>query len=172
MTNTLTQQLQEEAIQEFQGKFVFSDGCVSEHSAKGIQSFISQLISDTVQETEKRVREETKVTENTSDGYHTFKELYEFRKLLNAQLFNEWSVQGKYSVHKSYRHGDGELAFGGGWFIVMATLPTGQISFHYENKDWDLFNCEIREKANVWDGHTPQDVLNRLTQPKEVHHDQ
>ena len=38
-----------------------------------------------------------------------------------------------------------------------------QISNHYELKDWDLFQCEEREKADVWDGHTPQDVLTRLT---------
>lgn len=42
-----------------------------------------------------------------SDGYHTFDELYEFRKLYNAALFNEWAAQGKFSVHKSKRHFDG-----------------------------------------------------------------
>ena len=103
-----------------------------------------------------------KVTGNTSDGYHTFNELYEFRKVFNAALFNEWSRQGKYNVHKSKKHSDGELCFGGGWFIVMATLPTGQISNHYKMKDWDLFECEERELADKWDGHTAQDVLKRL----------
>lgn len=103
-----------------------------------------------------------KVTGNTSDGYHTFNELYEFRKVFNAALFNEWSRQGKYNVHKSKKHSDGELCFGGGWFIVMATLPTGQISNHYKMKDWDLFDCDQRELADKWDGHTAQDVLKRL----------
>ena len=28
--------------------------------------------------------------EDISDGYHSFKDLYEFRKLYNAALFNEW----------------------------------------------------------------------------------
>lgn len=28
-------------------------------------------------------------TERVSDGYHTFLELYEFRKVYNALLFNE-----------------------------------------------------------------------------------
>jgi len=54
------------------------------------------------------------------------------------------------------------LCFGGDWFIVMATLPTGQISNHYELKDWDLFKCEEREKADEWDGHTPEDVARRI----------
>lgn len=103
------------------------------------------------------------ITENTSDGYHTFKELYEFRKLYNACLFKEFVQQGHRDVHKSIRHYDGELCFGGGWFIVMATLPDGQISNHYEMKDWDLFQCEERETADEWDGHTEKDVIDRLT---------
>lgn len=102
-------------------------------------------------------------TEEVSDGYHTFKELYEFRKVYNAVLFNEWAKQGKYEVHKSKKHNDGEECFGGGWFIVVAILPDGQISNHYEMKDWDLFKCDEIERAIYkFDGHTPQDVLNRL----------
>lgn len=115
---------------------------------------------------------------NYSDGYHTFNELYEFRKLYNAALFNEWAAHlttgdgygqalfnaPKYDVHKSWKHSDGELCFGGGWFIVVAVLPTGQISNHYEAKDWDLFKIPIVEKAKYqFDGHTSQDVLKRLT---------
>jgi hypothetical protein len=124
-------------------------------------------------------KEQNKITENTSDGYHTFKELYEFRKVYNAALFNEWAKQEmrnpkwangneplnlpKYNVHKSWRHNDGELCFGGGWFIVVAVLPTGQISNHYEAKDWDLFKIPETEKALFeFDGHTSQDVLDRL----------
>lgn len=104
-----------------------------------------------------------KVTGETSDGYHTFNELYEFRKLYNAALFNEWYKQDKYSVCKSRRHSDGEECFGGGWFIVVAYLPTGQISNHYELKDWDLFKCVVYDKAPEWDGHTEKDVLERLS---------
>ena len=52
--------------------------------------------------------------------------------------------------------------FGGGWFIVVATLPTGDISNHYEMKDWDLFKCEEQEMAKEWDGHEAGDVINRL----------
>ena len=99
---------------------------------------------------------------NISDGYHTFNELYEYRLLYNASMFNELAKQGLYDVHKSKRHSDGEECFGGGWFIVQAQLPTGQISNHYEMKDWDLFQIPIKEKANPYDGHTPQDVAKRL----------
>lgn len=107
-----------------------------------------------------------KITGETSDGYHTFNELYRFRKLYNACLFNEWAKQDKFKVHKSKKHADAELCFGGGWFIVIAYLPIGfgmkQISNHYELKDWDLFQCTEREYADVWDGHTAHDVLIRL----------
>lgn len=106
--------------------------------------------------------EPIKVTENTSDGYHTFKELYEFRKVYNAALFNEWAMQGKYHVHKSMKHSDGELCFGGGWFIVVAMLPAGQISNHYKMEDWDMFRIPELEKAFSFDGHTSQDVIDRL----------
>jgi hypothetical protein len=110
-----------------------------------------------------------------SDGYHTFNELYEFRKVYNATLFNQWAKYRTnqpdgsepitmFDVHKSWKHSDGELCFRGGWFIVIAVLPSGQISNHYEAKDWDLFKIPIVEKAKYeFDGHTPTDVINRLS---------
>lgn len=112
-----------------------------------------------------------------SDGHHTFDELYEFRKFYNAALFNEWANQeqplldsvgnvmqkAKYDVHKSWRHNDGQECFGGGWFVVVAVLPSGQISNHYEAKDWDLFRIPESETAEYpFDGHTSQDVMERL----------
>ena len=107
------------------------------------------------------------ITGETSDSYHTFNELYEFRKVYNAALFNEWAKQTsvpKYNVHKSWKHNNGELCFGGGWFIVVALLPSGQISNHYEAKDWDLFKIPTTPTALFeFDGHTPQDVIIRLT---------
>jgi len=93
-----------------------------------------------------------------SDGYHTFNELYDFRKMYNAALVNT----GVYESCKSIKHSDGLLCFGGGWFIVMMDLPTGQISNHYEMKDWDLFKCKEVDLPPVFDGHTNQDVLDRL----------
>lgn len=98
-----------------------------------------------------------------SDGYHTFNELYELRKMYNAYLFNEWAEQNRYEVHKSKRHFDGEECFGGGWFTVVAILPGGQVSNHYRMEGWDLFNCVETEKALYeFDGHGVSDVLDRL----------
>jgi hypothetical protein len=118
-----------------------------------------------------------------SDGYHTFRELYEFRKIYNAALFNEWaseywkipitaasdpakSIVLKYHVHKSWKHHDGEEPFPDSphrWFIVVAMLPGGQISNHYKEEEWDLFKVPEVEKALFpFDGHTGADVLVRL----------
>lgn len=97
--------------------------------------------------------------------------------MYNAVLFNEWAnhtstADGygqalfstpKYDVHKSKRHHDGKLCFGGGYFIVVAQLPSGQISNHYKLKYWDLFDIPAYQKAKYeYDGHTSKDVLNRL----------
>ena len=103
------------------------------------------------------------ISGDTSDGFHTFDELYEFRMVYNAALFNEWAKDGKYSVHKSMCHYDGEECFGGGWFIVIANLPTGQISNHYKIENWDLFKIPSFDKAQCkFDGHTSEDVIKRL----------
>ena len=136
-----------------------------------------------IQEGISRLPEEIKGS--ISDGYHTFDELYEFRKVYNAALFNEWAaplmsrldamergelvqaniVFAKHDVHKSWKHHDGELCFGGGWFIVVAVLPTGQISNHYKAEDWDLFKIPEVEKALFeFDGHTSKNVVERLKQ--------
>ena len=105
------------------------------------------------------LRDEQTDMGEVSDGYHTFNELYYYRMLYNAAFFNclpkEW-------VHNSKRHHTGEECFGGGWFIVMANLPTGQVSNHYELKDWDLFKVPEKEFADEWDGHTPQEAADRL----------
>ena len=106
--------------------------------------------------------------DHVSDGYHTFNELYEYRLLYNAAFFNELAKQGLYDVHKSKRHSNGEIPFGDpNWFIVVAELPTGQISNHYEMKDWFLFQVPEKELSNEYDGHSPADVAERLRQHLE-----
>lgn len=89
-----------------------------------------------------------------SDGYHTFNDLYYQRCILFATLVN----QNKKISWKSYKHEDGELCFGSGWFIVGIDTPQGSYTYHYENKYWDLFQCKVLEKGKEWDGHTSKDV--------------
>lgn len=109
-----------------------------------------------------KVLSRAKEVGDISDGYHTFNQLYDYRMIYNALLVNEYAKQGKYNVHKSTRHSDGELCFGGGWFVVSMTLPTGQVTNHYKNEYWDLFVCEGRENADEWDGHTPEEAFDRM----------
>ena len=80
----------------------------------------------------------------------------------NALLFNRWAKHGMYDVHKSTRHSDGELRLGAGWFIVVAQIPTGQLSNHYRVQHWGLFKVEERERSAPYDGHTPEIALQRL----------
>lgn len=98
-----------------------------------------------------------------SDGYHTFNELYRYRMLYNAAFFNLLARGGQVEVCKSRRHSDGEKCFGSDdWFIVMAILPTGRVSNHYESKYWDLFDVPERETAFEYDGHTPNEAADRI----------
>lgn len=98
-----------------------------------------------------------------SDGYHTFDELYRYRMLYNAAFFNTLAKDGSIRMCKSRKHSDGEKCFGSDdWFIVMAILPTGQISNHYESKYWDLFNIPERGIAFEYDGHTPNEAADRI----------
>jgi hypothetical protein len=102
---------------------------------------------------------------NPRDEYHTMAELYEYRMLYNAYLFNELHSHACLApgeVTKSWRHHDGEECFGGGWFIVTAQLHTGQVSNHYKAEHWDLFDIPEVEVAPEWDGHTPEEAARRL----------
>lgn len=93
-----------------------------------------------------------------SDGYHTFNGLYWQRMILFAALVKAY----KDKAWKSLRHEDGKLCFGGGWFIVGIDTPKGSYTYHYENKYFDWFDCEILDCAKHWDGHTEDDAEERL----------
>ena len=96
-----------------------------------------------------------------SDGYHTFNGLYYQRMVLFAALVKAY----KDKAWKSHRHEDGELCFGGGWFIVGIDTPDGSYTYHYEDKDWDRFDCQELPTAKHWDGHTEADVTRLLSLP-------
>lgn len=94
-----------------------------------------------------------------SDGFHTFNSLYRQRCVLFAALVNSYPQIS----WKSKRHNDGELCFGGGWFIVGIDTPEGSYTYHYELKDWDMFRCRELERGKKWDGHTDADVERLLS---------
>ena len=97
-------------------------------------------------------------TEELSDGYHTFADLYEQRLVLSAALANNTD-----SSWKSKLHEDGTEPFGGGWFIMGFSTPEGEYTYHYELKDWDLFKCRELPVGKHWDGHTSKDVRRLLS---------
>ena len=103
-----------------------------------------------------------------SDGYHTFNGLYYQRMVLFAALVK----QNKDKSWKSLRHEDGELCFGGGWFIVGIDTPSGSYTYHYEDNFWSMFDCQELPVAKHWDGHTEKDVtrLLSLTDVQPVKH--
>lgn len=41
----------------------------------------------------------------------------------------------------------------------------GCYTYHYELKDWGLFQCKELEKGKPWDGHTSKDVRRLLSIP-------
>jgi len=98
-----------------------------------------------------------------SDGFHTFNDLYEQRMILSAALFNTYSAL----CWKSEKHSDGQLCFGGGWFIVGIDTPQGPYTYHYKDRYWDLFTCKTLEMAPEWDGHTDKDVQRLMSLVKE-----
>lgn len=94
-----------------------------------------------------------------SDGYHTFNSLYNQRLCLWAALVKAY----KDKAWKTRRHHDGEPCFGGDWFLVGITTPAGDYTYHYELKDWNLFDCKVLDKAPEFDGHTDKDVTRVLS---------
>ena len=105
----------------------------------------------------------TVVNGETSDGYHTFNELYDHRITLFLALAAEVeSRTAKGYVWKSLKHFDGSMF--DGWFIMGIGVDSGeQITYHLPMSRWDdaAFAME-RTRAPLFDGHTPADVLQRL----------
>jgi len=100
------------------------------------------------------LEEQCKVDGNTSDGYHTFNELYEHRHTMFSIICRE------YGGWKSKLHSDSTMMEG--WFIAGVETPQGQATYHLPLAWWGRFTCREIEKAPEWDGHTPDDVLKRL----------
>lgn len=98
-----------------------------------------------------------KIDGNTSDGYHTFNELYDHR----AKLFSVIVRDHSELCWKSKLHHDGTMY--DGMFIVGINTPHGQASYHYDiDPYWDMFKCKEMERAPEWDGHTPEEAINRI----------
>lgn len=108
-----------------------------------------------------------------SDGYHTFNELYDHRITLyiallksKAEESDEYTGTARYNngeIWMSKSHSDGSIW--DGWFILgFYTEPSKQITYHLPMDKWD--ECEdfaqVLDKAPDFDGHTSNDVLERI----------
>lgn len=98
---------------------------------------------------------------NTSDGYHTFNELYNHRNHLFIAL-----MRSNYKISwRANNHDDGSNYEG--WFVAGMHLPTGDVSYHLPISLWNtLDNCHITTtlRAPKWDGHSSEDVVTRISE--------
>lgn len=94
---------------------------------------------------------------NTSDGYHTFDELYYHRMILFSVICN----QNKERAWKSKLHADGTMF--DDYFIVGISTREGEYTYHYHADNWDAFDVKELKFAPEWDGHKPEDITRLLT---------
>jgi len=92
-----------------------------------------------------------------SDGYHTFAELYDHRCLLFVNLV----LACKEKAFKTRLNQNGEAWEG--WFILGINTQWGQITYHLPDSMWGFLDgiTEVGQNSG-YDGHTSQDVINRL----------
>ena len=97
------------------------------------------------------------ITGETSDGYHTFNELYHHRAVLFSVIVANYPDR----AWKAKKHHDGTMY--DGMFIVGIETPDGQATYHYDiDPYWDMFKCRVLDNAPEWDGHTPAQAIERI----------
>lgn len=107
------------------------------------------------------------------DGYHTFKDLYNHRYALFINLCRLYNILrlsaeninmdiGIRKVWKSKLHSDGTM-FDDSFIMGIGEEPGKQITYHFPLEMFEKMTfAETLENAPEWDGHTPDDVLERL----------
>ena len=97
-------------------------------------------------------------TDDVSDGYHTFEELYYQRMMLTkAVALAAITNFDKDTVYRSKLHSDGTMYKD--FFIVVFNTPEGNFSYHYHMMYWGVFDfLKERPNAEEFDGHTWKDV--------------
>jgi hypothetical protein len=100
-----------------------------------------------------------------SDGDHTFDELYRHRGALLLALMKShpdisWVAP---------KHHPEDTPIPDGYFIAGMKLPTGMISYHLPLTVFKTFETLPKfSYAPRWDGHTPNDVVKRLVDWKQL----
>lgn len=114
-----------------------------------------------------------------SNGEHTFSELYALRYAFFIAYCNEcqrraaehYPYTGK-NPWKSMKHQGGGMYEDcpEGWaatqhyFVAGIELPAGPISYHLPIELWDMLQVPTLDTAPPYDGHTPDQIVERLLQ--------
>lgn len=92
-----------------------------------------------------------------SDGYHTFNELYAHRVRLFSTLMCAYPDQAWWS----HQHHDGSKMEG--WILAGIDTPDGPVTYHLPVSEAAMLPIGTElERGKEWDGHTADDVLERL----------
>jgi hypothetical protein len=105
----------------------------------------------------------SEISEQLSGGSHTFEEMYAHRHAL-------WMALATYlpGSWKSLEHEEGGPEMFDGYFIAGATLPeAGPVTYHLPSALWAVCPGMELPHAPAWDGHTPDQVVDRLIQHVE-----
>lgn len=110
-------------------------------------------------------------TNKISDGYHTFKELYDHRVNLFIIVCKYITLHTLIPIWRSIKHSDGSVYKD--WFLLGIHKDSGkQITYHVHIDLWPKCHfSETLDKAPDYDGHSSQDVLDRLNLLLTQHHD-
>ncbi len=121
----------------------------------GASGGYAQTADEAAQKWNRRTAPE--ITGETSDGYHTFNELYHHRAVLFSVICNNYPEL----AWKSKKHSDGTMFDGD--FIVGINTPKGPASYHYDiDLYWDMFRVPEIPNAPEWDGYTPTQAIDRI----------
>ena len=95
-------------------------------------------------------------TDDITDGYHTFEELY-YQRMMLTKTVALAAVNKFDTVYRSKLHSDGTIYKD--FFIVVFHTPEGNFSYHYHIMYWGVFDF-LKELPNAeeFDGHTWKDV--------------
>jgi hypothetical protein len=136
---------------------------------------MTKIEIDTYEKINDLIKKGTIDAQKISDGYHTFEELYKHRNVLFVCLCRNFNSFKKIlddmimykpydspKVWKSLKHSDNSSYEG--FFIMGIGQKKGeQISYHLPISYWEETEfAEIIEKAPDFDGHTSQDVAERI----------
>lgn len=105
-----------------------------------------------------------------SDGYHSFDELYHHRAMLFLALC---LTSFKNIAWKSLLHNDPKKdPMYPGMFIVGISTPDGDATYHYNiDPYWAMFDVDELPRAPIFDGHTPNQAIDRIVKYARSIHD-